>query len=422
MGFRPNEKGIRRGCGRSGSQLRGHRFSAFWQRSSGRVVDVFELSGKRRRRQSLTLKMVDRFKERCVGPKNTVRFQWWEEDFPKMARDNFAKDLLIGSLGIKLEEVLCLQDNPREKGYDVTFYEQETITRMAETFARSKVSRMFPGLRVCRLGALNQRILTVHMYDPDVPEKDIVGFLKRFGHVAEGKITKVMDRTGFWTGRRTFQMGLNNDPAGHDGLAHPPAFFTIGANRGYLSYYRQSLFCRKCRGSGHKEKDCEEGAKCRFCLSKEHATKDCPRPKKCHACGSTNHLLKDCSEKRGSGGGGPGKGAEASGRIEGASKAAAALGPAKEGARTGSQAFNGNGSAEKASGEKKSRKQGEVEESMDSTQSGEDMTGGGVEGEAVPALSFDSRQPACLFSPASPLTEHGVSPQWADQGEEEGQT
>ena len=38
VGFRPNEKGIRRGCGPSGSQLRGHRFSAFWLRSS--VVSV----------------------------------------------------------------------------------------------------------------------------------------------------------------------------------------------------------------------------------------------------------------------------------------------------------------------------------------------------------------------------------------------
>ena len=373
----------------------------------------------RRRRTNLTLKMVDRCKERCVGPKNTLRFQWWEEGFPKMARDYFAKDLLIGFLGLKLEEVLCLQDNPREKGYDVTLYKKETITRIREIWSTSTtVGTMFPGARIYVLGGKNERIVTVHMYDPHMPENYIVNFLKSFGKVDEGKMEKVMDRTGFWTGKRNYPMLLNTDPAGHDGLAHPPAFFTIGRERGYLSYYRQPLFCKKCRGSGHKEKDCGAGAKCRFCLSKEHETKDCPRPRECHACGSTDHLLKDCSGRSGAGGGGPGRGVEASGRIEGASKAAAALGPPKEGARTGSQAFNGAGSAEKVSGGKRSRKQGEVEESMDSTQSGEDMTGGGVEGEAVPALSYDSRRPACLFSPASPLTEHGSSPQWADQGEE----
>ena len=174
------------------------------------------------------MKMVDRCRERCVGPKNTVRFQWWDEDFPKMARDYFAKDLLIGFLGLKLEEVLCLQDNPREKGYDVTFYEQEAIGRMNGICRRSKVSEMFPGLKVYSLGAWNNRIVTVHMYDPHVPIEDIVGFLQRYGRV-ERNPEKVMDRTGFWTGKRTFKILLNKDPAGHDGLAHPPAFFTIGA-------------------------------------------------------------------------------------------------------------------------------------------------------------------------------------------------
>ena len=279
------------------------------------------------------------------------------------------------------------------------------------------MSTSFPGLKVYLLGRKAERVVTVHMYDPHVPENDIVNFLKSFGQVDEGQIEKVMDRTGFWTGKRKFAMLLKTDPAGHDGLAHPPAFFTIGAERGYLSYYRQPLFCKKCRGSGHKEKDCGEGAKCRFCSSKEHETKDCPRPKECHACGSTDHLLKNCSGRSGAGGGGPRRGAEASDRIEAASKAAAALGAAKDGARTGSQAFNGAGAAESASGGKKVRKQGEAQELMDSMQ-----TGGGLEGEAMTALSFDSCLPACLFSPASPVTDHGSSPQWAEQGEEEGHT
>ena len=358
--------------------------------------------------------------ERLIGPKNTLRFEWLEEEFPVMARDYFAKDLLMGFLGVKLEEVLCLQDNPREKGYDVTFHEQGSIRRIREVCSRTKVSTMFPGVKIAVLGDKAKRTLTVHMYDPHVPNEDIVGFLKRFGCVNEDCIEKVMDRMGFWTGKRKFHVVLNTDPAGHDGLAHPPAFFTIGAERGYLSYYRQPLFCKKCRGSGHKEKNCGEGTKCRFCSSNEHETKDCKRPKECHACRSTDHLLKNCPGRSGAGGGGPGKGAEASGRSEASSKAAAALGAAKDGARKGSQAFNGAGSGEKTSGGKKMRKQGEAEEVMDSTQSGEEKTGGGLEGEEMTALSFDSCLPACLFSPASPVTDPGSSPQWAEQGEEEG--
>ena len=114
------------------------------------------------------------------------------------------------------------------------------------------------------------------------------------------------------------------------------------------------------------------------------------------------------------------KGAEASGRSEPASKAAAAPGAAKDGARTGSQAFEGAGAVTEASEVKKWRKHGETEEVMDSIQSGEEITGGGLVGAAGSVLSYDSRQPACLFSPASPVTEHVRSPQWAEQGEEEG--
>ena len=359
--------------------------------------------------------------ERLIGPKNTLHFEWLEEEFPVMARDYFAKDLLMGFLGVKLEEVLCLQDNPREKAYDVTFHEPGTIGRIREVCSRIEPSTLFPGVKIALLGDKAERTLTVHMYDPHVPNKDIVGFLKRFGRVDEDHIEKVMDRMGFWTGKRKFDVVLNTDPAGHDGLAHPPAFFTIGAERGYLSYYRQPLFCRKCRGSGHKEKNCGEGTKCRFCSSSEHVTKDCKRPKECHACSSTDHLLKNCPGRSGAGGGGgPGRGAEASGRSEASSKAAAAIGAAKDGARKGSQAFNGAGSGEKTAGGKKMRTQGEAEEVMDSIQSGEEKTGGGLEGEEMAALSFDSCLPDCLLSPASPVTDPGSLTQWAEQGEEEG--
>ena len=293
-----------------------------------------------------------------------------------------------------------------------------------------KTLKGFPGLKIHILASMGYRKVTVHMFNPHVTGEDIVGFLKRYGRVNPEKMDKVMDRMGFWTGKREFRMILNEDPQGHDGLVHPPAFFAIGGDRGYLSYHRQPPFCKKCRGSGHKEEDCEEGARCRFCSSKDHVTKDCQKQKECHACGSADHLLKDCPRRPKARGGGPGKRAatemtgdygpsssageggqkdpQTSGKKEAASKTASAVGASKGGARTGSEAFNnGVGAAKNTLGEKKVNKHKDTEKVMESNQSGDEVTGGGLEGDRVSALSFDSGQPACLFGPASPEADLG---------------
>ena len=353
-----------------------------------------------------------------IGPKNTVRFQWEDAEFPVMERDHFAKDILLGLFELRREDVLCLQDNPRDKGYDVTFYKRRTIDRMNEV-VNEKGLKDFPGLKIYILAPMGCRKVTVHMFNPHVTEEDISGFLTKYGCVIPEKTEKVMDRMGFWTGKREFLIMLNEDPQGHDGFVHPPAFFTIGRDRGYLSYFRQPPFCKKCRGSGHKEKDCGEGAKCRFCSSKEHGSRDCPRPKGCHACRSKDHLLKDCPRRGGAGGVRPGNGAETRRGEKDSLEAAAALPAVKDGARTVSQAFNGTGDGEATSGGKKVKKKGDTEEIMDSVNSGEERTGGA---EAVTALSFSSRLPASLFGPFSPGSEEGGSPQWAGQEDEEGPT
>ncbi|KAK1875560.1 Zinc finger CCHC domain containing protein 3 [Dissostichus eleginoides] len=84
---------------------------------------------------------------------------------------------------------------------------------------------------------------------------------------------------GIWTGRRQFQVLLKSEPEGCGGLKHPPASFSLGADRGYLFYPRQPAFCRRCRQSGHVEGGCN-GASCRFCGQGGHEAKTarCPRP------------------------------------------------------------------------------------------------------------------------------------------------
>ena len=81
-----------------------------------------------------------------IGPKNTVRFYWEDAAYPAMERDHFARDILLGFFELSREEVLCLQDNPREKGYDVTFHEQSTISKL-RMLANKKSLKEFPGLR-----------------------------------------------------------------------------------------------------------------------------------------------------------------------------------------------------------------------------------------------------------------------------------
>lgn len=78
---------------------------------------------------------------------------------------------------------------------------------------------------------------------------------------------------------------------------HPPAYFNIGADKGYLFYSRQPPFCRRCRRYGHNEGRCEE-ERCRRCSKLGHTAKECSVPKTCHSCGSLDHLMKECKEGR----------------------------------------------------------------------------------------------------------------------------
>uniref|UniRef100_A0A673WIU9 CCHC-type domain-containing protein n=1 Tax=Salmo trutta TaxID=8032 RepID=A0A673WIU9_SALTR len=102
-----------------------------------------------------------------------------------------------------------------------------------------------------------------------------------------------MDSLGFWNGRRGFQALLREDPKGLGGYLHPPAMFSLGADRGTLFYARQPPFCRRCMAYGHTVASCST-RKCRFCGSGEHEARDCDEPKACHGCGSSAHLWRDC--------------------------------------------------------------------------------------------------------------------------------
>ena len=58
---------------------------------------------------------------RDIGLKNTLTFKW-KEDAVVLGRQAFTQDILMDSLGLEVKDIFCLQDNPRERGYDLTLH------------------------------------------------------------------------------------------------------------------------------------------------------------------------------------------------------------------------------------------------------------------------------------------------------------
>ena len=287
------------------------------------------------------------------GMKNTLRFKW-KKDVLVMGRQAFRQDILLNSFGLEVKDMFCLQDNPRERGFDLTLQtSRKCLDALMFWWRRQELQ--FKDFEVQLLGQKRLKTITVHMYNPHVTKDAILAFLSPYiVDIGPGGDRKLLDKMGIWTGKiEFFGVGLKTDPDGYDGVAHPPAFFNIGADRGVLVYPGQPPFCKKCRVSGHRSGDCTER----------------PAPKACHSCRSTDHLFKDCPGRGRAGGGRPGGGVPGtataeppplaggggktdSRKKEAPAKASAETEGQKGGARTGSQAFNGAGASSTAPGKK----------------------------------------------------------------------
>ena len=241
------------------------------------------------------------------GPEDTTRFYWPEEETPPMSRLRFIEEVLFGVCGMDPGEIFCLQDNYREKGYDVTFCNDEVHMRALDAFKKKPVK----GLRLRRSYGDNMRIVTLHMYNPRVSKEAVMGFVGRYAQVLKGTTEKMVGDYGIWTGTWRMATWLRSDPEGYEGRAHPPAFFEIGRDRGYLQYWRQPPFCRRCRRSGHTYGTCDEEVRCRLCSETGHKAAGCTRSRACHGCGSRTHMVRDCPGRGGAAGGATGGGVRA---------------------------------------------------------------------------------------------------------------
>uniref|UniRef100_W5NM69 CCHC-type domain-containing protein n=1 Tax=Lepisosteus oculatus TaxID=7918 RepID=W5NM69_LEPOC len=208
------------------------------------------------------------------------------------SRDDFEEDVISKALHLGPEDVFCIQDFPGKKCFDVSLVSEGLVRGVWDIVNRKKGEKPFVDYYVEPLFARELKTLTVAMFNPYVPEEDIVCFLKRFVDI-QGMGVKVLDKKGYWTGKRRFKVRFRPNGSAPDGLLHPPATFEIGPNRGYLYYYGQPLVCRRCRKEGHNVVDCRERV-CRRCEGVGHFTSECTEEMKCNLCGGEGHVFRDC--------------------------------------------------------------------------------------------------------------------------------
>uniref|UniRef100_A0A3P9BM17 CCHC-type domain-containing protein n=1 Tax=Maylandia zebra TaxID=106582 RepID=A0A3P9BM17_9CICH len=203
--------------------------------------------------------------------------------------------ILYDALKVQPEEIYCLQQSTASKHYDVTFCTGEYAEEVRKRCGTEENEELKKYM-VTPLYRNDYRILTVHMYNPWVTEETIKYFLGRYVTVLPG-VRKIKDGLGLWTGKRQFRVKLKMDMTTEDGYCHPPAVFSIGADRGFLVYAGQPQACRKCGSTGHNADNCEQ-VRCRSCGKNGHITRDCKEPRRCHLCGSDTHMARDCTRPR----------------------------------------------------------------------------------------------------------------------------
>uniref|UniRef100_A0A8C9RRV9 CCHC-type domain-containing protein n=1 Tax=Scleropages formosus TaxID=113540 RepID=A0A8C9RRV9_SCLFO len=207
-----------------------------------------------------------------------------EEDRDFHDRLTFIKEVILGLLGLTVEDVICIQLNNLLRFFDVTLTTELCFKKMIEN------------CRTFNRWVNNQRIVTVHVFNPFISAESIREFLQRYVEVLPG-YKDMRDELGLWNGKRQFRIRLLPDPQGFDGFRHPPATFNLGTSKGYLFYSNQPPFCRVCQGFWHRGAECTN-MWCNNCLERGHMAKDCKGPRRCNVCGTEDHLAHTCSHRK----------------------------------------------------------------------------------------------------------------------------
>ncbi|KAI4900658.1 hypothetical protein NFI96_009740 [Prochilodus magdalenae] len=211
------------------------------------------------------------------GLPRTIRFQWRDPEGGALFTERvpFIREVLFGVLGLKPEDLICAQRNNAQRFFDVTMASEATYGRVLEqgsTLGDHPLGKNF--IMVSMWNNNNRRMVTAHVFNPFVSAESVRRFLLKYGEVQPGE-RWIRDELGIWNGRRQFWVTLKDD--GKGGLLHPPAYFTIEGNKGYLFYRGQPAFCKGCLKHGHQVDGCKD-MECKNCLGRGHLARDCKNP------------------------------------------------------------------------------------------------------------------------------------------------
>lgn len=175
----------------------------------------------------------------------------------------FVADVLLDFLGVRIRDIVCLQDFPQQHIYDVTFVSTKVCWNTYVNARQAAGEEAMERLEVTLLFMEEEKVIIEHMYNPFADFSLVRVLLQSYCEELRGG-DKVIKKFGIWSGKYTFFGRFQIDLSCVGGMRRPPAVFTIGGEKGFLFYPGQPSYCRKCFVYGRTSNECDQRAKCRF--------------------------------------------------------------------------------------------------------------------------------------------------------------
>lgn len=210
----------------------------------------------------------------------------------EMGRLEFSRCVLQRALKFEPKDLNCLIALPNGMSWDVSFC-NEGVYRAFWT--RYEEKKDLPALVMFNVEALSDnsvKTVVVRMLNESVTDCDIRTWLCRYCDVKRAPV-KVCDLDGVWNGAWRVLVRLASDPQGYGGFRHIPSDIMLGGSRGFVNYWGQPKYCRKCGELGHLAVLCTKVV-CGICKEEGHVAAQCVKRKACNLCGDDKHLFRDC--------------------------------------------------------------------------------------------------------------------------------
>lgn len=204
-----------------------------------------------------------------AGIKKTVRLEVVSGGRRSISLEHIVRKILAELAGFGVANIFCIQEFPATCKYDISFYSKADCLNFFEFVKEHKDHEYLKYVSITPLFATTERMVTEHMYNPFTDVKLTKAFLANYCLMVRGGVQQ-KNVFEIFNGHLRFWVKLLPYPEFIGGVMHPPANFSVGGNKGYLYYYEQPHFCRKCFRYGHVSEDCTNGTTCRNCKQSGH--------------------------------------------------------------------------------------------------------------------------------------------------------